>query len=54
MYEYSEPLIDVSTANGDDKYAYHLYGQAASLNRGLPAAQFIEGLINEVNKLLNR
>lgn len=52
MYTYSVPLIDSSADNEDDDFQFLLYGQAAALNRELPAAELMETLVAEAQKLL--
>ena len=44
MYALSEPLLD---AAADGEASFHLYGQAAGLNRVLPAADLFRLLIDE-------
>ncbi len=43
MYALSGPLTEAE--NGD--FAFHLYGQAAALNRELPAAELMRLLVAE-------
>lgn len=50
MYTLSEPLRVRS--NDDLDYRFLLYGQAASLNREMPAAELVQTLTQEVDELL--
>lgn len=45
MYTLSEPLRTSSNENSD--YRFLLYGQAAALNREMPAAKLVEKLVEE-------
>jgi nitronate monooxygenase len=47
MYALSEPLIEAGQARGSGDFAFHLYGQAAALNRELPAAELMRRLVAE-------
>ena len=51
MYALSEPLRQASGATRD--YRFLLYGQAAALNREMPAAQLVRTLVDEAQALLN-
>ncbi len=44
MYALSQPICD---ASDDDEASFHLYGQAAALNREIPAAELIATLADE-------
>lgn len=44
MYTLSQPLCD---AGRDDEASFHLYGQAAALNREIPAGELVERLAKE-------
>lgn len=52
MYTYTEPLMDASERDGDDDFAFLLYGQAAALNRELPAGELVATLVSEAQALL--
>lgn len=47
MYALSQPLIEAGEARGTGDFAFHLYGQAAALNRELPAAELVRHLVAE-------
>lgn len=49
MYALSEPLLD---AAAEDAVNFHLYGQAARLNRALPAADLMDRLVAETRAVL--
>ena len=44
MYALSDPLV---AAGPEDEVSFHLYGQAASLNRELPAPDLMQALARE-------
>ena len=50
MFALSAPLSDAD-AKGD--FAFHLYGQAAALNRELPAAQLMRTLVAEAGGIFD-
>ena len=50
MYALSEPLRKVSDETLD--YRFLLYGQAAALNREMPAAELVQTLVEETRNLL--
>jgi nitronate monooxygenase len=50
MYSLSEPLQDASDDRLDNRFL--LYGQAASLNREMPAAELMQTLVTEARNLL--
>ena len=54
MYGYSLPLVESSEQAGDDDFQFLLYGQAAALNRALPAAELVRVLVDEAQALLAR
>jgi len=54
MYEYSKPLMQSSRERGDEDFIFQLYGQAAGLNRVLPAAELMHLLVSETDQLLNQ
>jgi nitronate monooxygenase len=51
LYALSEPLIE---AGDDDAASFHLYGQAAGLNRALPAGDLLERLVAEARQACGR
>ncbi len=51
MYHFSTPLKQSSTRYDDD-YGFLLYGQAASLNRNLPAGELVAKLVAEAQALI--
>jgi nitronate monooxygenase len=51
MYALSEPIL---AAAGDGEASFHLYGQAGSLNRELPAADLVALLVEESRAALSR
>ena len=50
LYALSGPLIDASDESLD--YRFLLYGQAAALNREMPAAELVGRLVSEAAELL--
>jgi nitronate monooxygenase len=54
MYGFSEPLMAASEETGNPDFRFLLYGQAAALNRELPAADLIAHLIDEAQGVLSR
>ncbi len=50
-YALSDPLLQ---AGRDEEASFHLYGQAAALNRELPAARLVETLAAEAQETLRR
>lgn len=50
MYSFSDPLREVSETRGDSDFLFQLYGQAAPLNRELPAAELVALLVEEAEK----
>jgi len=54
MYRFSEPLREAGAAKGTDDFLFLLYGQAAALNRTLPAAALLETLVAEAQGILRR
>jgi nitronate monooxygenase len=52
MYGFTNPLLQAGAANDDPNYQFLLYGQAAALNRELPAAELVQTLIAEAQKVL--
>jgi nitronate monooxygenase len=51
MYALSDPLLD---AKADEVANFHLYGQAARLNRPLPAADLVRLLVDQTARVLSR
>ena len=52
MYSFSEPLTQASANTGNSDFQFVLYGQAAALNRELPAAELVALLIDEARGVL--
>ncbi len=52
MYGFTDPLSQASAKRGDGGFQSLLYGQAAALNRELPAADLMERLIDEAQRAL--
>ena len=52
MYSFSDPLREVSDQRGDSDFLFQLYGQAAPLNRELPAAELAALLVAEAREIL--
>jgi len=52
MYSFSEPLTQASANTGNPDFQFLLYGQAAALNRELPAAELVALLIDEARGVL--
>ncbi len=52
MYGFSEPLRAQSVADGTADFQFLLYGQAAALNRELPAAELVRTLVAEAREVL--
>ena len=46
MYGFSDPLMQASANTGNPDFQFVLYGQAAALNRELPAADLMARLID--------
>ncbi len=51
MYALTDPMLD---AGQDDIASFHLYGQAARLNRALPAADLVSCLVEEARTCFAR
>lgn len=51
LYDLTDPMI---AAGQDDIASFHLYGQAARLNRALPAAELLALLLHETAIVLSR
>jgi nitronate monooxygenase len=52
MYGFSDPLRQASASTGNPDVQFVLYGQAAALNRELPAADLMARLIDEAQGVL--
>ncbi len=52
MYAFSGPLEQESTARGMPDFQFLLYGQAAALNRKLPAGELVRTLVKEAQERL--
>jgi len=52
MYELNEPLRQASVAAGTEDFQFLLYGQAAALNRELPAGELVRALARDAQSLL--
>ncbi len=52
MYAFSKPLEEADAKRGDGSFQFLLYGQAAALNRELPAGELMERLIGEAQEAL--
>lgn len=51
LYGLTDPMLD---ARQDDIASFHLYGQAARLNRALPAAELLARLVSEAEAAFTR
>lgn len=51
MYALTVPLSDTVSAAQSEDFAFHLYGQAAPLNRELSAAELMRSFISETNEV---
>ncbi len=54
MYGFTDPLDQAAAANDDPNFQFLLYGQAAALNRELPAAELVQTLVAEAQQVLGR
>ncbi len=54
MYGFTNPLRQAAVADDDPNFQFLLYGQAAALNRELPAAELVETLAAEAQEVLGR
>ena len=54
MYGFTEPLMEAFAGIDQQALSFHLYGQAAALNRELPAAQLVEVLTAEARAVWDR
>ena len=50
LYIFSDPLREMSEKRSDGDFQFQLYGQAAALNRELPAAELVALLVEEAEK----
>jgi nitronate monooxygenase len=53
MYDFSGPLEQACLNDDANGFEFFLYGQAASLNRSLPAADLVRLLVEETRSALN-
>ncbi len=54
MYGFSDPLRQAGAERELPDFQFLLYGQAAALNRELPAAELVERLVEEAQDILGR
>lgn len=54
MYGFSGPLQNQSAERNDSDFQFLLYGQAAGLNRDLPAAELVRTLVKEAQNILSK
>ena len=54
MYAFSGPLVEADKAAGGEDFGFHLYGQAAALNRELSAAELLQRLVEETFEVFGR
>ena len=54
MYSFSGPLWGKSADNEELDFQFLLYGQAATLNRELPAVELVETLVKETQDILRK
>jgi nitronate monooxygenase len=54
LYALTMPLVAAHQADPDGEVGFHLYGQAAALNRELPAADLVARLVTETAAVLER
>jgi nitronate monooxygenase len=52
MYGFTNLLSQAAAASDDPNFQFLLYGQAAALNRELPAAELVQTLVNEAQAVL--
>ena len=52
MYGFTDPLRQANLDNDDPNFQFLLYGQAAALNRELPAAELVRTLVAEAQEVL--
>lgn len=53
MYRFSRPLMQSSVDSKDNDFNFLLYGQAAALNRELPASELVSELVSEAQNLIS-
>lgn len=51
MYALTNPLSEAEKSSLGEDFGFHLYGQAAALNRELSAAEFMRNLVSESHKV---
>lgn len=54
MYALTAPLWGTENAMQNEDFAFHIYGQAASLNRELSAAELMRSLVSEAREVFGR
>ena len=54
MYAFSGPLEEASMGRADEIASFHLYGQAAALNREIPAGDLLRALVGEAMERMTR
>jgi nitronate monooxygenase len=54
MYSFTEALRQAAAASDDPNFQFLLYGQAAALNRQLPAAELVQTLVAEAQEVLGQ
>jgi nitronate monooxygenase len=52
MYELSGTLIDAARADSGEDLDFHIYGQAAALNREIPASELFRRLVAEAQTVM--
>lgn len=52
MYDFTDPLCEASAQYAHEPASFHIYGQAASLNRTPPAAKLIEEWVTQARALM--
>jgi nitronate monooxygenase len=52
MYGLSDPLCEAARAAGEEDLDFHIYGQAASLNREMPAIELMQTLVAEAGAVM--
>jgi nitronate monooxygenase len=53
MYGFSDPLSEAGASRGAPDFQFILYGQAAALNRELPAAGLMAQLLDEAQAIFS-
>lgn len=54
LYGLTRPLLDAAAEQESDAVSFLLYGQAAALNRPLPAAELVKRLVEEAREVFGR